>query len=186
MSEPGESTEMASDLIMETTKEDKENGEREIWHKQVAFSTLVMAGLTAIGALLAGITAHNALLERTKEIVEISILGGDRVNIEVLKAKHEILLSLGETPEESETDQIRAYEVEIEELKGDAAGEEAEILSANFSHLVFPIAVTLLAVGITVSGMSIIVEQEFLWIVGIVFGVVGAVGVGISILTMVS
>ena len=186
MSELGDSTELASELITETTKEDKEKDERERWHKQVAFSTLVMAVLTAIGALLAGITAHNALLERTQEIVEISILGGDRVNIEVLKAKHDVLISLGETPEESEIDQIRAYELEIEELKGDAAGEETEILSTNFSHLVFSIAVTLLAVGITVSGMSIIVEQKYLWIVGIILGVVGAVGVGIGILTMVS
>jgi len=186
LSELGESTELASELITETTKEDKEKGERERWHKQVAFSTLVMAVLTAIGALLAGITAHNALLERTQEIIEISTLEGDRVSVEVLKAKHEIMLSLGETPDESETDQIRAYELEIEELKGDAAGEETEILSTNFSHLVFSIAVTLLAVGITVSGMSIIVEQKFLWIVGIAFGVAGAIGVGIGVLTIVT
>ena len=185
MSELGESSELASELVMETVKEDEAKDERQSWHKLVAFSTLLMAVLAAIGALLASVTAQDALFERTKEIIEISILEGDQVSVEVLKAKHEIMLSLGETPEESEIDQIRAYEVEIGELKGDAAGQEAEILSTHYSHLVFSIAVTLLAVGITVSGMSIIVEQKFLWIVGIIFGVAGAVGVGIGILTIV-
>jgi uncharacterized membrane protein len=145
-----------------------------------------MALLTAIGALLAGVTSDEALLKRTEEIMEISILEGDRVQVDILSAKHEILVSLGKTPDEAEVERVREFKDAIEELAADVQREEKRIISSNSSSLVLAVAVTLLSVGITVSGMSVIVEQKMLWIVGIVFGVAGAVGVGIGVVTMVT
>jgi hypothetical protein len=186
VSELGESIELATELALETVKEDGSEGGRPRWYMYVALSTLLMALLTAIGALLAGVTSDEALLKRTEEIMEISILEGDRVQVDILSAKHEILVSLGKTPDEAEVERVREFKDAIEELAADVQREEKRIISSNSSSLVLAVAVTLLSVGITVSGMSVIVEQKMLWIVGIVFGVAGAVGVGIGVVTMVT
>ena len=181
MSELDDSTEMTNELIMESTKNDEVEQQRPKWHNWAAFFTLLMALFTTIGALLAGITAHEVLLERTKEVITLSASQGDRLTGEVLKAKHEILVSMGETPDESEIAQIEKYEAEAEALDAKVARAEARVQSMDQPHLVFLLAVVLLSAGITLSGMSFIIERKFLWYLGIVFGVAGALGVGFGI-----
>jgi hypothetical protein len=63
---------------------------------------------------------------------------------------------------------------------------EEETLAQAFAqtHMIFAIAVTFLAVGISVCGMSVVVEQKWLWAVGMVFGAVVAVGVIVGIIYM--
>jgi len=184
MSEIGESTELVEELVMESAKEDQLGHKSPRWHKQVALTSLVLALLTALGGLLAGMTAHEALLERTKEIIEVSQLEGDRVSIEVLTAKHEILASMGQPVDPVEMAQIEAYEEEVSELEREARREEVQAQETGFSHLVLAIAVTILSVGITLGGMAVVVEERVLWIVGLVVGLVGAVGLGFGIAAM--
>lgn len=64
------------------------------WHKHVSLTILFMAVLSAVGVMLAGNSAHRAVMERTEEIIEISRLLGDRNYIETLKVKHELLEAL--------------------------------------------------------------------------------------------
>ena len=185
MTELGESTELTNELIMDSVKGDEAERRPPTWHTWVAMTTLLMALLTAIGALLAGITAHEALLERTEEIIAISTYQGNRATVEVLKAKHEILIRLGDTPDKAETAQIKANETEMLDLGRTATRKEVSVQSVVHPHLIFAIAVTLLAVGISLSGMAIILEQRWLWYVGMVLGVVGSIGVGTGIAMMV-
>ena len=180
----GESTELVNELALESTAQDEDGWERKKWHKQVALSTLVMAVFAAVSGLLAGITAQTALLDRTAELIEYSILEGDRVNVEVLKAKHDLLISLGETPDEDEVNQIEAFEIEIKQLVKQTSLDETSVNLANTTHLIFSISVTLLAIGITIGGMSIIVELKWLWMAGMVFGAAGIIGVGIGMYSM--
>ena len=71
------------------------------WHKKVALSTLILALLAALGGLLSGITAQESQFEKIEEVINLTILENDRISVDVLKAKHEILISLGETPDEA-------------------------------------------------------------------------------------
>ena len=87
MSEIGETTVMVADLAMEETDRGKAVEMRPRWHEQVALSTLVMAMLAAVGALLAGIAVQEATMERMQEIIDFSILEGDRAEVEILKAR---------------------------------------------------------------------------------------------------
>ena len=186
MSELNESTELANELIMDSVKEGEIEGKTSAWHNWVAFSTLLMALLTALGALLAGITANEALLSRTEEIIAISTCQGNRAAVEVLKAKHEILISLGETPDEAEIAQIKSYEAEMAELEDEVDRDEAWIQLFIYPHFIFAIAVTLLAVGTSLSGMAIIIDHKLLWYAGMVLGVVGSIGVVVGIVVMLS
>jgi hypothetical protein len=184
MSEVIETAETAQDTVLEAV-ESKEVGEQHPrWHKQVALTTLVMALLAALGALLAGRTANEALLGRTAEIIEMSRLEGDRLSVETLKSKHEILLALGETPDQAEVKRIKAFEAEMRELDTEAACEEALALSSASAHQILAIGVTMLSLGITLGGMAIVVERKYLWYVGLVFGALGILTVGIGVLPM--
>lgn len=184
MSELGESAELVDELILEATKEDEAGREGPRWHKLVALSTLVLALLTAVDALLAGITAHEAVLERTEEAIEVSVLEGDRVTVEVLKAKHEILSSLGEARDPDEIALIEAHEEQMAELLKETAHEEGLVKEASSARLILAIAVTVLSLGITLCGMSTVVELKWLWIAGLAIGLAGAVGLAIGTLSL--
>ncbi len=184
MSEIGETTAMVADLAMEETDRGKAVEMRPRWHEQVALSTLVMAMLAAVGALLAGIAVQEATMERMQEIIDFSILEGDRVEVEILKAKHEILIGLGKTPDQSEMEQIHFFEEEKERLGKEVTLEEAYIQSSMSVHLILAMAVTILSVGITLCGAAIVVDMKYLWIAGLVFGVIGTIGLGAGIFSL--
>lgn len=181
MSEFNESTELAAELTMESVKEDEKSENAPRWHKWVSATTLLMALLSAVGAMFAGITAHEILLDRTEEIVALTTSQGDRLAIQVLKNKHEILISRGEVPDETELAQIVVFEAEVEELEREAERDEAGVQSSGRLHLIFAISATILAIGISLSGMAIIIGQRLLWYSGMIFGAVGAIGVGLGI-----
>jgi hypothetical protein len=185
VTELGETTETVNELVMETAQADEKSVAQTEWHRQVAMSTLLLALITAVGALLAGITAHEALLEGTKEVIDISIIENDRVSVDVLKAKVDIINELGGTPKTSDLALIHAYEEEIRTLEEVAALEESIVQTSTATHLILAVAVTLLSVGITLSGMSIIVGQKFLWLAGLIFGILGSLGVVMGVFNMV-
>lgn len=186
MSELTEITDMAEDAIIEAVRSEGTRPEHPRWHKPVALTTMIMALLAALGGLLAGITASESLFERTREIIEVSTLEGDRVCVETLKSKHEILTSLGETPDPAEIKRVAAFEGEMRELEAGTARDEALALATANTSMIFAIAVTLLSLGITLGGMAVVIERKWLWAAGLAFGAAGAAGVGLGILSMVT
>jgi hypothetical protein len=160
--------------------------ERSDWTSRVALSTMVIALFSAVGALLAGITANESLLKRTEEILEVSKLESDRLDIEFLKSKHEILTALGETPDIGEVERIRRYEEETGELKTSVDDDEPRIRTAMYEHELFATAVTLFSMAITLSGMSLIAKRRFLWMVSLTFAVVGSGFLGFGLYQMLT
>jgi hypothetical protein len=185
MSDFGEAAEIVNELALEMGQMDEKSPQDMKWHRQVALSTLLMALITAVGALLAGMTAHEALLDRTEELIAITIDENDRVRVEVLEAKMEIMAALGEAPNPADLAQIQIYQAEIEAMEEEAAQVEARVRAINTPHLILAISVTLLSVGIALSGMSIIVAQKSLWFAGLIVGVVGGIGVGLGIFALI-
>lgn len=186
MSELTEMTDTAQEAATEAL-EAQEAGEKGTpWHRQVAFTTLIMALLAALAGLLGGITADAALIDRTREIIEVSYLEGNRACAETLKAKHEILTVLGKSPDAAEVERLRAFEKEQEVLQAESALEEVQVFETSSAHMTFAIAVTLLSLGITLGGMAVVVERRALWVAGLVFGAAGAAAVGLGVLRMLS
>jgi len=181
----GESGEIANELIVERVKESLATRKMSEEHAGVALSTMLMALLAAFGALMAGISAQDALLDRTAEVMTVSVREIDRLAIEVLKAKHEILVSLGGEPDALELEQIGAYERSATEFADKTKREEEQVQALILPHLVFAIAVTLLSVGIALNGIAVLTEKKFLWFIGMAFGLVGAIGIGAGVVMMV-
>ena len=154
------------------------------WFTRVALSTLVMALLSAIAALLAAMSAHESLLERTQEIVDFVTLDTERLEIEVLRSKHDVLRELGKEPAASEVSRVRAYEGELDSIAERTAEDEELVRTSTHEHVIFALAVTLLSVGITLGGMAMIARKRFLWIIGLVFGAGGTLSVAIGLAEM--
>jgi len=185
MSESFDAAEVVNELALEEVNAGQPH-KQPMWVRLVALSTLVMALFTAVGALLAGMTAHEALLDRTEEIIEVTISENDRLAVEVLRAKVDILAELGQPADAADLALIEAYEAESKVFHQNAAAEESRIQSIGVTHLLLAVAVATLSVGISVSGMAIIVNQRYLWVAGLVFGIAGSIGVLYGISTMVS
>ena len=167
MSEYSESAELATELALEELE-----GHTPSWFRGVAFTTLVFSVLASISALLAGITAHEIILERTEEIVAVTDRDADLITAEVLRSKHEVQIALGVIPDAEEVEEIAALDAEAAAEDAEAAADEAAVRENSSEHLVFALAATIFAVAIAVTGLSAIVRQRWLWGAGIVMGVV--------------
>jgi hypothetical protein len=177
MSEYSEETELVDELFLEQTKEEGGSHTQPVWHRQVAISTLFLALFAAVGALMAGISSHEIILQRTEELIELSISQTDRVNIEVIKVKHELLRALEQPLDPAEVGRLETWEQETSRLDRDEQTLEIDTRFLTSVHLVFAISSTVLAFAITISGMSVIVDHKSLWYAGMVLGVMGILGV---------
>ena len=86
-------------------------------------------------------------MERTEEILELSKLEGDRLHIEVLRSKHDVLRSLEKPVDDRELERIREYETEAAVLSANIAREEMQVGIANEKHAIFALGVTLLSIA---------------------------------------
>lgn len=100
MTELEEVAEGARDAVLEEVEHPvkKQPG----WVAWLAISTMVMALFCAVGALMAGITANEAVMERTHEIMEVVNRDRDQIEIEILRSKHDVLKALGVAADENE------------------------------------------------------------------------------------
>jgi hypothetical protein len=161
------------------------SGEESHWVNRVALSTMIMALLSAVGSLLAGVTANDILVDRTMEILEVSRLEADRVSIELLESKHQILTAMDQSVDPSEIEKIQRYKATIEELKAEVEVEESKAQMAILEHELFAIGVTLLSVAITLGGISLIGHRKGIWKIGLLVGVIGACIVGVAAFKMI-
>jgi hypothetical protein len=109
---------------------------------------------------------------------------GERLYVETLRSKHEVLAALGQQPDPAETEIVTAFEARTQDLEMEAAQNERLVATAVNAHQLFAVAVMLLSLGITLGGMSVILDRGYLWAIGLVLGAAGIVSLGLGILTM--
>ena len=181
MAEYGESADMAAELALEDI-----SGSVPGWYRGVAFTILLLSVVTALSALLAGMTAHETLLDRTEEIIDLSVAETDELTVQIFRTKHELQAALGEPVDADEVAEIERMESEAEEFEKEAAAAEASALGAASNHLLLAIAATIAAIAIAVTGLAPIVFQRWLWLVGIVIGALATVLLGIGIVRILT
>jgi len=161
----GGGSEIAAELAL-----DESSDRVPSWFQGVAFTILVLSVVTAVAALLAGMTAHETLLDRTEEIIDISIAETDQLTAELLRTKHDIQRALDQPVDTAEIEQIASIESEQSQAEGEAESAEAASLESASNHLLLAIAATIAAVAIAVTGLAPIVRQRWLWAVGVLIG----------------
>ncbi len=183
VSELEEAAEITHELIKEDVFYQKDN-EKSEWISWVALLTMIMALISALGALLAGVTSNQLLITRTEAILELSHMESDRINFEILKSKHDILHVLNHPVDEAERTLVRNYQNHFGKLKKESVTDESQVQTTLLNHELFAIGVTLLSIAITLSGMSLVTNRKRIWVGSIVFGVIGASIVGFGVYRM--
>ena len=181
MTEYGGASEIAGEMALEELGEGVPS-----WYRGVAFTILVLSVVTAMAALLAGMTAHETLLDRTEEIIDVSVAETDQLTIEILRSKHELQVALGAPVDAGEVAEIERMAAEAQLYEEAAEEAEADALGAASNHLLLAIAATIAAIAIAVTGLAPIVFQRWLWIVGIVIGSVATATLVIGIVRIVT
>lgn len=166
----GESAEIAADLDLENVTEPIPS-----WYRGVALTVLLLSIITAISALLAGLAAHDTLLERTEEIIGVAFTGDDLLTVDLLRTKHDLQRALGQEISEMEIQRIEGIQEEIRQLTSEVSTKDASARSSVAHHLLFSLAATVAAIAIAVTGLAPIVHRRWLWATGVLIGVV-AVG----------
>lgn len=176
MSEYGGGAESAAEIALEDVDSSVPD-----WYRGVAFTILVLSVVTAVSALLAGMAAHETLLERTEEIIDLSIAQTDQLEIELLRTKHGIQTALDQPVSEAELEQISRFEAEQQLLEEEAAAAEDAAVEAASHHLLLAVAATIAAIAIAVTGLAPIVHQRWLWLAGTTIGVIatGLLAIGV-------
>jgi hypothetical protein len=181
--------EESTDRPNEPTKEKLLNNageDRPRWQTWASLSSLIMALLAAGGALLSAITANGLLLEKMKDINHTSRLESELLSVEVLKAKHDILMAMGQNPDVSEASRLKSLIENAGERQVEVHREDTNILITAHTHEVFSLGVTLLSIAIALCGMSVVSKRKLLWGGGLAVGAAGVILYGLGFVKMLS
>jgi hypothetical protein len=85
-------------------------------------------------------TAHETLLDRTEEIIDISIAETDELTAEILRTKHDIQRALDQPVSAAEIEQIERIDAERIELEAEADSAEASAIASASIHLLLATA----------------------------------------------
>ena len=172
ISELEEAAEVTHDII----KEDLIHHARDTdltWIDKVALSTMIMALISALGALLAGVTSNQLLIERTESILKMTHMETDRINFEILKSKHDMYKVLSQPINPLEKETVRRYQDHFKKLNDEAKTDNSQAKLTFKNHELFALGVTFLSIAITLSGMSLVTHRKRFWFIGLSFGSVG-------------
>ena len=167
-----ESAEIATDVIAERHQE--EDGADRKLIAIVAMSTMVMALFSAIGALFTGISANDAMLVRTAEILTETRLESARLEVDILTANARLMQALGFEIDEEQVALIERDREEIIEFATEVEEYEVEVEVVMRAHERLAVGVTLLSVAITLGGMALVTRRKFVWYGGLFLSVIGA------------
>ena len=148
----------------------------EKWIALVALTTAVLAVLAAIGSLLSGKCANEAMLNQIAASDQWNYYQAKSIKAAVLDAK----LALIVTPNESDRTKLQRYESEEEEIKSEAERKQAEARQSFHRHEVYARGVTMFQIAIAVAAISALTKKRPFWFVSIAFGVIGCVFLGLG------
>ena len=165
-----EEAEVPLEHLHEHVKESAEHA-GATWISWVALSTAILAVLAAIAGLLSGRRVNEAMMNQIEASDQWNYYQAKSIKASVLDAK----MSLSGMPNESDQSKRDRYEKEQEEIKADAEHKEAAAKSNFHKHEVFARGVTMFQIAIAIAAISALTKKRKVWIVSLLFGVVGCV-----------
>jgi hypothetical protein len=156
-----------------------------------AVTAAVLAVCAALGSLLSGHAANEAILGQERASDQWAEFQARSTKGHVYKANRELLESLatlqGARPEQVQKKlddlqaQVDKYNAEKAETMKDAQREEAESRHEFIRHQHFALGVAAFQIGIVLASISILARSRVLYGLGIVAGVIGVVFVLIGL-----
>lgn len=146
---------------------------KEKWVLYVALTTAVIAVLAAVSGLLAGDHADEAMLAQMRSSDRWAFYQAKGVKAEILNSTNKVLISLGKAAIAETADQITKDKKEQVKIMQTARDEQKESDWHIARHSILARAVTLFQVAIAIGAISIITKRKSLWLISVLFAMVG-------------
>lgn len=146
---------------------------KERWVLYVALTTAVIAVLAALSGLLAGDHADEAMLAQMRSSDSWAFYQAKGVKAEILNSTNTILVALGKVAIVETVNQIDKDKKEQVKIMQTAKDQQKESDWHIARHGLLARAVTVFQVAIAIGAISIITKRRTLWLVSVLFALVG-------------
>ncbi len=159
-----------------------------------ALTAAVLAVLAALGSLLSGHAANEALVLQTRATDQWSYYQAKSTKEQIYDVSRQVVLALAEAQgaEGSEKtrsaldrfrSQVARYEREKEEIRRKAEGLEAESEHQFHRHHRFATGIAVLQVSIVLASITLLVRRRAMLVAGLTGGVIGLVFLALGLLS---
>ena len=145
-----------------------------------ACTAAVLAVCAALGSLLSGHAANEAILDQTRATDQWSYYQAKSTKGHIYEVGKEIVNALGtgeksHTAQERFVQQVKKYNQEKDEIMHEAQHLEDEAKRELAKHHAFSLGVAAFQVGIVLASISIMVRYRTIWLLSLVGGAAGIV-----------
>lgn len=151
---------------------------------RVALTSAIAAALAAVAALKAGHTANEAMIAQMESANQWNYFQAKSIKAAVLRGKIDVLSALNKPTGEKDSEKLKEYEADQEEIKNEAEHFAKESRAYLRRHTTFSHAVTLFQISIAVAAMSIMVRKRRLFGMSLIFVVAGSVFLALGLLNI--
>jgi heme/copper-type cytochrome/quinol oxidase subunit 4 len=148
---------------------------QERWILGVALTSAILAAFAAIGSLLAGHHANEAMIDQIAASDHWSYYQAKGVKAAVLGSKMETLQALGQANSAADEEKLKRYGREQEEIQKQAQEKQAGSARHLQTHTIFARSVTMFQVAIAVAAISVLTKRRRFWLISMAFGIAGIV-----------
>lgn len=159
-------------------------GEKRAGMMASAITAAVLAVSAAVGALLSGHAANQAIIAQTKASDQWSYFQSKSTKGHIYKVAAEIVSALSPTAGGAQAESVKTtldrfrtesarYGREDEEIKREAEGLEAESRHEFRKHHLFALGIASFQVGIVLASVSILVRYRVLYFLSLAAGAIG-------------
>jgi Domain of unknown function (DUF4337) len=146
---------------------------QENWITAVALSTALLAGLAAVAALLSGMNANEAVIERVTASDLWSEFQANGIKLAILQGNAELLKMNGKPVPEAFQAKIDKYNKE-KNRTSKAATEKEQTYEARLSrHEKLAMGVTTFQIAIAIAAIAVLTKRRWFWYLGLAFGSAG-------------
>ena len=153
--------------------------DRAPWISWVALSTAILAVLAAIAGLLSGHHANEAMMNQIEASDQWGYYQAKSIKASVLEAK----MTLAAAATEKDKEKAAQYQEEQSEIRREAEHKQMEAKANFHKHEVFARSVTMFQIAIAIAAISALTKKRRFWFVSLVFGLAGAVFLGLGSMT---
>lgn len=147
--------------------------EKDRWLNGVALSSAIVAALTAVAALLAGMDANKAIILQMQAADQWNYYQAKGVKMNILMTKVALLEALEKPASKKDESKIEEYRKEQNEIREDAAEQQRLSHEHLESHETMAHAVTLFQVSIAVGAVSALARRRQFWYVSLLAAFIG-------------
>ncbi|MDB4729956.1 DUF4337 family protein [bacterium] len=168
-----EDLEESNELALELAAESARDEHKEPWVNHAAFSSMIIAMIMTVGALLSGISVNEAMIERQNEIVTQSKFNLTVLKNEILQNRLQIQEAEGVHTLEPLEEQIESLEELAVEYSIETVNELHQSEATLHVHEMLAVGVTIMSIGVTMTGMSIVLRKKAIWYTSLIFAGLG-------------